>query len=49
MFEGREKYAHLPYGNLVIKILKEIRYEFGNEEFKEETAIIGSYVLPSIK
>lgn len=29
--------------------LEETQYNFGDEEFKEETTIIGAYVLPPMK
>lgn len=48
MIEIKEKGSHLPYINPVIEILEEIRYNFEDEEFKEETSIIGTFVLPSM-
>lgn len=47
--ENKKEEAFLPYGNLVTKILEETGYNFGDEEFKGETTIIGNFVLPSMK
>lgn len=49
MMENKKEEAFLPYGNLVTKILEETGYNFGDEEFKGETTIIGNFVLPSMK
>lgn len=49
MIEINEKDTHLPFGNLVIEIMEETWYDFEDEELKEETTIIGTYVLPSMK
>lgn len=49
MIEHMKGNTYLSYINLVTKILEETWYNFGDEEFKEETTTIESIVLPSIK
>lgn len=39
----------LPFGNLIMKILEDTGYNFGDEEFKEETTKIRKPILSSIK
>lgn len=49
MIESKEKGSHLPYRNLVIKILEETWFNFEYEEFMEETTMIGISVLSSMQ
>lgn len=49
MIEIMEKGPHHPYGNLVTKTLEEVGYNLEDEEFKEETTIIGTFAIRSMQ
>lgn len=46
---NRKEVVCLPYGNLITKIMEDTRYNFGDEEFKEEKTKIGKSIPPSMK